>query len=54
MRRKTDLLSKPDHAKAVVNGELEKALKLFSEDLVRQQAIEKKKAEVAAKKQAEQ
>jgi hypothetical protein len=52
MRRKTDLFTKPDHAKAVVTTELDRAIKMFSEDKARQAAIDKKKAEVRAQQEA--
>lgn len=52
MRRKTDLFTKPDHAKGVVMAELDRQVKMFSEDKARQAAIDKKKAEVRAQQEA--
>jgi hypothetical protein len=47
MRRKTDLFTKETSSRTMINDALEKHIKLFNEDKVRQAAIAKKKAEEA-------
>lgn len=55
MRRKTDFFSMNDQAKSTVINALDKHAKLFSDDKVRQQLIErKKKEELAKRKEAEE
>jgi hypothetical protein len=45
MRRKTDLYTKEENSRAMINAALEKHIKLFNDDKARQAAIAKKKAE---------
>ena len=53
MRRKTDLYTAGDNARAIVNKHFENHLNLFNEDKAKQDAL-KKKQEEEKKKQAEQ
>jgi len=52
MRRKTDLFTKADQARGTVNQAMEKNIKLFQEDIVRKEAITRKRQEDAAKQAA--
>jgi hypothetical protein len=50
MRRKTDLFTLEDQARKTVNASMEKHMKLFQEDKVRQDAIARKKKEEGVKR----
>jgi gamma-glutamylcysteine synthetase len=50
MRRKTDLFTLEDQARKTVNASMEKHIKLFQEDKVRQEAIARKKKEEGVKR----